>query len=68
MARAPETDDTPRFTEADLRKAHADGWRMGLRIKPTYTGGYHRSYWDFSPLRTALGLGPRGRAKKAVDA
>ena len=64
MPRAPETDDTPRFTEKDLRAAHADGWKMGRRISSGYKGGYHRSYWDFSKVRTALGLGPRGRANE----
>ncbi len=55
------TDDTPRFTEKELRAAHRDGWNLRRTQSPNFKGPYHASFWDFSKLRTSLGLGPRGR-------
>ena len=53
--------EEPCFTERNLRAAHREGWLRGRRTSPHYKGGYHRSFWDHSPLRAQLGLGPRGR-------
>jgi hypothetical protein len=55
------TDDTPRFTEADLRAAHKEGWYHRDRCSPSYKGGYKASFWDFAGLRATLGLGPRAK-------
>jgi hypothetical protein len=55
------TSSEPRFTEADLRLAHKDGYLKGRKTSPSYTGGYHSSMWDLSAARAKLGLGPRGR-------
>lgn len=55
-----KSDTTPRFTEADLRRAHKEGWKAGKRSSPNYRGGYHASFWDMCELRNELGLTPKG--------
>lgn len=55
-----KSDTTPRFTEADMRRAHRDGWKMGKASSPNYRGGYNASFWDRSELRNELGLTPPG--------
>lgn len=55
-----KSDTTPRFTEADLRAAHEDGWKQGRACSVHYKGGYSASFWDRSELRNELGLTPPG--------
>ena len=57
--RSKRTDDEPRFTEADLRAAHKDGYYTAKGQVSSYKGGYRASFWDLSPLRKQLGLGPK---------
>lgn len=52
-----QSDKTPRFTEADLRKAHRAGYMKRGRQSPNYKGPYQASFWDHEPLRAELGLG-----------
>ncbi len=53
------SDLTPRFTEADLRKAHRAGWLKRSNQAKSFAGPYQASFWDFEPLRKQLGLGPK---------
>lgn len=57
--RAARTSSEPKFTEADLRAAHREGYAYAKKQAPSYKGGYHASFWDHSPLRKKLGLGPK---------
>lgn len=56
-----QSDKTPRFTEADLRKAHRAGYMKRGQISAGYKGGYKASFWDHEPLRAELGLGAKGK-------
>lgn len=55
-----KSDTTPRFTEADLRKAHRAGYQLRARQSAKYQGGYKASFWDACALRNELGLTPEG--------
>ena len=53
------TSDEVRFTEADLRAAHKDGYYYAKKQSSKYKGPYMASFWDHSALRKKLGLGPK---------
>lgn len=53
------TSDEVRFTEADLRAAHKDGYYYAKKQSPNYKGPYMAYFWDHSALRKKLGLGPK---------
>jgi hypothetical protein len=59
-----KSDTTPRFTEADLRKAHKAGYKKRVRQVASYNGGYRASFWDFEKLRAELGLMPESTKRK----
>lgn len=47
--------------EAMLRAAHRAGWLKGRACRKSYSGTYHRSFWDHEPLRAQLGFGPKAK-------
>lgn len=47
------------LTEQMLRDAHREGYNKAKSQSKSYTGGYHRSFFDFSNVRKQYGFGPR---------